>query len=392
MSTLSGSSKPLGVSVVESSGIWYLFATSRDNNKLFRYTYGNGLQSAATSVDDLGTLGGLLAQPVSVKVFQQNGVWYGLIHNWTSGKLVRVDFSGGVGGTVSGTLMLSGVGGGNSGMEVVKDGEQVVAIVTNTTSFKIIDFGNDITQVPDASHQMTTTAVSGATLLRDISLYKDCDIWYGFAIDRTGKKLFRLNFGTTAYSNPSATLLGTNILSSEEPGSIQVLEEGGGYNLLVNTLSGHLQNVVLGSDITSSSYSVLNYGGSYGIGYDLIFVKDSGEWTGMIFNDGTKDLYRLDFPDVCSASVKYIESSTPGEISYDVSGTYKIELTAYSATGNKSVVVEDVVVGAQQSPDITFSYADICLSSPTTFTSTNSSGDITTYSWDFDGDGIEDST
>ncbi|MEQ9098753.1 MAG: hypothetical protein RIF36_04555, partial [Imperialibacter sp.] len=55
VSTLSGSSRPLGVSVVESSGIWYLFATSRDNNKLFRYTYGNGLQSAATSVDDLGT-------------------------------------------------------------------------------------------------------------------------------------------------------------------------------------------------------------------------------------------------------------------------------------------------------------------------------------------------
>ncbi|MFY0606378.1 MAG: PKD domain-containing protein, partial [Cyclobacteriaceae bacterium] len=43
-------------------------------------------------------------------------------------------------------------------------------------------------------------------------------------------------------------------------------------------------------------------------------------------------------------------------------------------------------------PDISFSTDNSCISTLSQFTSINTSGDITSYSWDFDGDGVEDSS
>ncbi|MEQ9373806.1 MAG: PKD domain-containing protein, partial [Imperialibacter sp.] len=81
-----------------------------------------------------------------------------------------------------------------------------------------------------------------------------------------------------------------------------------------------------------------------------------------------------------------------GGVKYVSSGTKYVRLTGTHSGGSKASLLKSLEVSSGTSPDIDFSYTGICLSTPTTFTSINTSGDITTYSWDFDGDGIEDST
>jgi len=66
---------------------------------------------------------------------------------------------------------------------------------------------------------------------------------------------------------------------------------------------------------------------------------------------------------------------------------------AYDDQGRTDRMSKSLTITTSTAPDISFTIdASRCISNANTFTSINSSGDIASYSWDFNGDGIEDST
>ena len=80
-SSITAGNRNLGIDFINQYGIWYGIATNYGNNKIYRLTFGNGLSSAPTKVTDLGNVGGLLNQPVSIKLVEQEDSVYALVHN-----------------------------------------------------------------------------------------------------------------------------------------------------------------------------------------------------------------------------------------------------------------------------------------------------------------------
>ncbi|MFT6852170.1 MAG: PKD repeat protein, partial [Cyclobacteriaceae bacterium] len=101
----------------------------------------------------------------------------------------------------------------------------------------------------------------------------------------------------------------------------------------------------------------------------------------------------LTFAAVCDASEGFSSSFEPTGISYSTAGTKEIWLRALDAQGDASDVDNTVGISEAKVPEIVIqSFDTYCVLSEISFTSENLSTNITTYSWDFDGDQIIDST
>ncbi len=88
---------------------------------------------------------------------------------------------------------------------------------------------------------------------------------------------------------------------------------------------------------------------------------------------------------------------SPAVFSYTEPGSYNATLTVFSASGAQSTYIQSILVaasgdGSTTAPTARFSAAPNSGSAPLTVNFADaSSGDIDTYAWDFDGDGVFDS-
>jgi PKD repeat protein len=85
-----GLALPHGMWIGQEGDTWIGFITCTDGNKLVRLNFGNTLANSPT-VEDMGTLSGLLYQPSSIVVINDNGV-YRMFANGSNSTLVRLDF------------------------------------------------------------------------------------------------------------------------------------------------------------------------------------------------------------------------------------------------------------------------------------------------------------
>ncbi|MEQ8239931.1 MAG: PKD domain-containing protein, partial [Cyclobacteriaceae bacterium] len=101
----------------------------------------------------------------------------------------------------------------------------------------------------------------------------------------------------------------------------------------------------------------------------------------------------ISFPegDCDAVSLLSSTSASPVDLFYSSAGDYTVELTAIHPNGSIDRVLDTVTVLNQTAPDISFMTTNQCVSNGSTFTAQSSTEDITNYSWDFDGDGLEDS-
>lgn len=85
------------------------------------------------------------------------------------------------------------------------------------------------------------------------------------------------------------------------------------------------------------------------------------------------------------------DSDTSGDVefTYPGAGTYTVELTISSPSDGDFTTSEEVTIEVQPVAD--FSVGTACVGELVSITDNSTSGSSSTYSWDFDGDGVEDS-
>ena len=141
---------PTGITMIYDAGQWYGFLSSRDNNKLFRLDFGSDLESTP-SITDLGNIDNLLSGPKNLEFFKEGGVWYGVLINFSSNKILRLDFSLGLDQVPTATdLGNLGSWSGLRGLDLVQDGNNLIVIVSDFTGNKLsfVDFGASILNNP----------------------------------------------------------------------------------------------------------------------------------------------------------------------------------------------------------------------------------------------------
>jgi len=363
---------------------WYAFVTGTFSNVLYRLDFDNGLQSAPTATTNLGSLSGALNQPGQIRIIHDAGQWYGLLHN-TSGDLLKLSFGTQLSSMPTTSVLISGVGYTNSGLAVGKDpAHGYVCVLSNAANqFTVIRLGTSFTPPNPVTDILTSSTVPNPNNLGDVDLIQVCGSWYGFADNLGNGNLYRLDFGTSLFASP--TIMQVQTVTAGNPGRLRVSQEGDRFYMLMLALDGTLTKADFGSSITSVP-ALTNEGTIGGVltanMYGLGIVKENSIWTVIGVNQSSGQYFRIIYADNCSALPSTSTSLAP-MVSYTAAGTYQIALYNDSGTGI-GVHTQVVSISSSVAPDIDFTTTNNCAQNTVQFNSVNVSGNLVSYSWDFD--------
>jgi len=379
------------IEIVFEEGQWHGYVTDFLLKKVFRLDYGDNLDNSPILID-LGNPNNLLNSPYQMRLYKDQGLWYGFIVNSGNNLLIRWTFGDGLDAPPSITESLGNFGSLSRpyGIQLIKENNQYIAVIPNNSnnSITLINFGATLSNTPTIGDAITIGNDIGLSAADKISIIETNGSWYGLICSSGNNKIFRIEFGSTLFdTNYTFTDIGT----VSKPFGIELIQEGlSFYGLVVGQTTG-LYRINFGIDI--ESVPTIESIGKLDIPDQLRTLKvirKSPGWHAYTTSRNNGIISRIDFNDQCTGNLASNTETEPQLITYDVSGTFSIELTAFSSNGNIDVASQTITILNGTAPDISFSTTNQCIANTNTFTTTDN-GDISSYSWDFNIDGIEDS-
>ncbi len=334
-----------GIQIVQNEGKWYVivvagFTPSGSSPRVLKIEFGTNLLNTTPNATNWGNIGNLY-QPISLHIFNENGLWYGFTVNAENNTITRFDF---------------------------------------TNSFDnvptAINFGN----------------IGNLSYPTGIYAIKDNNKWYVFITNagdntRTGGtfSLTRLDFGTSLLNTPTGINLGNPSNMLQHPRDLTIIKFcGETYGFVVN---GHpnYNNVVtlkFNNNITGVP-TAINLGniGSLNFPHSISkLFRDGSDVYGFITNVASNTITRLKFSGSIGANAITSSVQNPPPVTYNTAGTYNINLTIDDGLAAQSTFCKQIVVLPKPSLDFSF-VQDIC--SPLSIQFKNESTSSTPYRWDF---------
>jgi PKD repeat protein len=392
LGTLTGSNIPLGIDIVFDGSIWYGFATSRNSNSIYRFTFGSSF-SSITSVTNLGNISSKLTQPVEIKIISDNGKWYGFVGNQSgsvgTSLITRIDFGTSLNNSspVAVSLIDDVTFATDAGLDVIRSGSAWYITYTQIGLGPTYKVGilrlPTIESVPEPAN-MLSIPFTGTPSLHDIKIIESSDQYYAYVV--TDSQLFQLNFGSDIFSTPSPTDISTVLPSGVNPYGVDGDYDNGNYYLLLSTDQGSLLRIDLGNDLTQSPLGGQNLGGLgvFSNNRKLSLVKDQTSWYAFSVGWSSGNIYRASFPSPACEIVPGFFTDQNLQLIFNNSGVKHISLASFDGAAideeHKSITISSL-----NAPTLDFSNQQICIQNPIQFTYTSDQS-ITAQSWDF-GDG-----
>lgn len=389
-SILNTGSLLIGAQYVQVEGKWYGFVTSRGTNELLRFDFGENLASLPT-ITSLGNPGGFLTNADKILLIEENSNWFGLVLDETaSGNLIRLNFGSDIEAipTAEQVANLDGLLNLPKAISYHEDKSDKMVIVGNRgdNSLVLLNFSNSIQNPLEPADIFKTPALPGVSSLHDLEIAKECSSWTGYTLSRGNGNIVRLNFGDSLFQSPSVETI-LSVSNVVDPFQLDLKHDGTIWRGFVSDLSGNIERMDFINGLAMDPEIVplnLEIGRISG----LQIIQDT---LGFYSDIDTDEIFRIDFENDCSASIKSSSFWEPLGVSYQFPGTYRISLAVTSENGNTDYYLDSISVSSQESPDLQFNKdPNLCLTNPNTFTADVTSGTVDTYSWDLNGDGLED--
>ena len=321
------------------------------------YEFDTSLFNAPT-VSNQGILGGQLSRPVDMALQKANGIWYAWILN-ANGTLVKINLGAQLNPLLS------------SGSQLItlptpirtpikmrlvqdKDSTFLFALSNDGTNANLtrIAFGPDLT-TPIVTVLNNPQVLQSASGLRAIAFERDCNRWY--ALVAGPAQLFRLNYGYSLNSTPIVDNISSQITSAILPASFisnasefVIRREGGRiYTFLINT-SGNILRWEWPNGLAGTAANVTNVGNLTIMNNTRWFtlVNQQSDWFGFASNFVNSTVYRLKFPNNCSASNPFTTDTVLKQVpmAYSRAGNYLSTVTIADSNGFVTTVVDSVLV------------------------------------------------
>lgn len=379
-------SEPFELEIVKSNGRYHGFVSSRGDRTVYRVDFGTSLDESNPAIVDLEVdKPGLL----SVEMVQEGSNWYGFVQS-IDNKLFRLEFGNDI-LSMPTTIDLGIITGFNSSvdLEIVESMEEKIGFVANLVGDSLVRLNFEGSYLNSPVPQ--TIVIPGASSLGGLSLIEDCDSWYMYVSSRNTNEIYELGFGMDLLAAPAIiNSLGVSVPSGS---GVSVVNELGDYYLFAQSGGGDVYRVDLGATLGAINPNIENLGnfGLLSTQFGFSVYYDSSRWYGFSSVNTTEgNICQITFPDDCSASIAESSAFEPSGISYNTSGRKYIQLTAYDENNHVSYYLDSVDVSSDVAPAISLIVDESrCLTNTNTFTP--STPGLTSYSWDFNNDGIEDS-
>ena len=391
IATISTANNPTGLTIQQEGENWYAFITSRGNGTIQRTDFGNNINNPPNVIGniDLSNVSSFINGPESITFINESGIWYGIVTNYNDHTLALLEFGSSITNTPTDASFITLPMGVTlfrpSEIEwTIIDGDYVL-LVSNRGTFDIarLIFNSTITADPTGE----SIGISGSSRPRSLELVRECENWYAFVASENNGRIHRLSFGTDL-TGPVNVMQMTNNGDELNPlYRLEIVNDNDQY-YGIGTSSSTYGRIDLGSSISLNMIptDLGSLGGltSALLGFDLI--KENGNFIGLAIATSTNELFRITYDFTCNENVSTSTETEPQGIQYAQEGTYTVNLKVTDSDGLIDYSSQSVTVSSLVAPDISFTFDNQCISSPTVFTSSNQSGNIDTYTWDF-GDG-----
>lgn len=376
--------------VAQYNGNWYGFYTSFSSGTITRLDFGDDLANTPTATV-LSISGGLINRPYDIDLIFDGGQWYGFVANFGNSNLIRLSFGTALDSDSPSAEVVSITGttlNGPAAADFALDNGTYYALIGNNsgTNASILSFASGITgDATGADISIGNTGTEGVKFAKD-----DSD-WYAYV---NSNRLSIIDFGSNISLTPTANEDVTLDVAITNGVHMEFFYDAGDFFLIMGDRSGNITRVNLGSDLTANSGAVTKFDTGVFTSGIISFggLKVGSTYSFFAFGVTSNDLYRVSFPLTCGASSESSSDQEPYGVTYSTDGTFTLSVQATDANGFHNYASQSVSVSIDTSPDITFTIDEPrCTSVSNSFTSNNVSGGITSYSWDFDGDDIEDS-
>jgi len=383
--TLSAALGRPGIEFAKDGNLWYAFVTGTWASTLYRVRFANGLNSAPTSVDNLGDLGGKLIGPGQVRILKEGNEWFGLIHNAGSpgGELLKLSFGDMLSNSINVSTLASGLTNLNSGLAIGRDEMDgwVCILTSSINQFTIVKLGFNLS-APLPTDILNSVTVPDQNNLGDVDLIKECDEWFGFATNYGNGNLYRLKFGTQLFSAPTIEkLTGTDVVNG---GRLRIVKEGAEFFLLSTSLGGAFYKTSFGSDLNNPTPTIINEG-SFGTtlqnSYGLGVAKENSVWNVSVIDQGTGKISKVNYSPFCPVVVDDPDLVNP-IVHYSQSGTYTVTLTKL-LSGVFVSKSKNISVSNSMAPEIAFITQNNCAQNDVLFQPQGNVVAITSYDWNF---------
>ena len=343
---------PVYVAIAKDGNDCYSFITNHWDGTLTRNYYGNSFSNSPVSSVNLGNLGILPIKFEGIQIKKSNGNWYGLI---------------------------------NGGM--------------HSDNLFRLDFGNSLSNIPVATNLGNVSSVLNTP--HSIYTFQENGNWYSFVANNVSNTLARLSFGNSLANTPTGINLG-NIGAINGPVGLFPIQDSSGtwYLFVVNRGDNTISRLKFGNSLTTTPTGV-NLGSisTLNLPRSITILRDCGQILGFVVNEGTNDIVRLTFPNGIESipvgvsfgnianfnfpgckdsSIPSSAAQNPPSISYNVPGTYNINLVVDEGLPSQANVCKQIVVIGQ--PVIA-----IIPANPTTICSGDqvalTASGATSYSW-----------
>ncbi|MFT7032820.1 MAG: PKD repeat protein, partial [Cyclobacteriaceae bacterium] len=387
--SMGSSSFTSDIDVVQDSGKWFGFVTDYLLNRVSRLSYGSSLENVPVEIN-LGNLGNFLRTPNQTKLYQDSlGIWYGFTLSTGNSRMVRSRFGNGLN---AGPTSVTNLGDFSNlitpnGLSLVVENGAYIMVVSNRASgvISLINFGPSLLNNPTADDVIALDTEMFLFNPEKIAIIESNGSWYGLISSWLDNKVYLLSFGNKLFDSSF-----THDLVSTAPAvnGVELVKNGLHYYGFLASENGGFYRLSFGTNLNAIP-NVVTLGK---LGTDdelrtLKLVRSIPDWYGFTTSRNGGIISRVDFLDECTGFLSTTNAFEPSDISYENSGNYLVELTAKHANGRKDVSIRSLTVLNQQAPDISFNTSNQCVSTSNSFIVANTSGDITSYLWDF-GDGL----
>ncbi|MBI3482959.1 MAG: PKD domain-containing protein, partial [Bacteroidetes bacterium] len=391
--TANSAEVPEGIEVANDNGMWYGFYFGRNNNNLHRLDFGSDLQNVTPTVTNLGNLGSQFNLPTHIRVVKENSNWFGLVVNFNSSHIIRLDFgsslstsSGNIAATDIGSLGLSSP----RGLDIVESTNGYVVFAsswTDNSNLLIAQFSNGLNNSP-TSTRLISSAISKSL---GLGLINNNGTWYGLVAGYGDGNIYHIDFGPDLFDN-SFTPVFTLITNINLPRDLKIIKDGLDFYAMIESSTG-LTRVEFGNSMEITGTQLItdigNFNNSITDPFGISVIRSGANWSAFTVGQTSGQIFRVDFQDICMGAGLVFNTLTvqnPISILFNSQGSYQIDLIAYNASGGNTISGSPVTVSSSIVPDFKFTNDNNCLGQTNHFSVSSSDGSVLSNGfWDFGG-------
>ncbi|MEP2025453.1 MAG: PKD domain-containing protein [Reichenbachiella sp.] len=389
--TMTGAS---GYEVIQSEDNWYGYAVDKLNKTVFRFDYGTDPYSDPAIIELIIPDGTFTESPEDISMIFFENEWYGVIsYDSPGGDLIRLDFGSDPTNNEPSIVNLGNFGISNEVRKVKlfeEDGNLLLMLSNHDAKeIWVVDYGNSFDNVIDEENDIykSTTATSMNNINGfDIQLIEGNYIVHAVARNGT-TNMVRYNYGSSLLNTPTIEAY-YDLASSGSQFHIELILDGGVYYGAVSRNNAAILVYNFGDLTTANTPIEISYSTTLSAMQGFDIIKDNSTYLvlGAHGSSSVKTVFDFD----CGASTIYSTETNPN-IQYTSAGTFGIELIASNDDSVTDQITNSVTVSSETAPEISFtSENNECITESNEFITMDDGG--LTYAWDFDNDGITDST